>query len=188
MHFNRFSGVTNLHLRFEGMEGSAETTLWPIMDLFTIQMPTIGQFLTFRLVLEPENYCTALKKDELCTRNPCLMDSNTRKSSVGCDDLEIWSVFRIFIVTNGGRATARHIQPKQLNRNDASDFAISPWVTFDSGRYAPTILWESRMRYYPPFRQPRTKEALLNGAKISVLTATELFLTVIILGNRHASA
>lgn len=62
MHFNRFSGVTNLHLRFEGMEGSAETTLWPIMDLFTIQMPTIGQFLTFRLVLEPENYCTALKK------------------------------------------------------------------------------------------------------------------------------
>lgn len=109
-------------------------------------------------------------------------------TSVGCDDLEIWSVFRIFIVTNGGIATVRHIQPIRLNRNDASNFAMSPWVTFDSGRYAPTILWESRMRYYPPFRQPRTKEALLNGAKISVLTATELFLTVIILGNRHASA
>lgn len=31
-------------------------------------------------------------------------------ASVGCDDLEIWSVFRIFIVTNGGRATVQHIQ------------------------------------------------------------------------------
>lgn len=106
----------------------------------------------------------SLEKCVLWSRNPCLMVSLDKKCVLRL--WEFWDTreFSYLYCNKRERAIVRHIQHTWLKRNDASDVAMPSRVThFRAVR--PTILWESRMRYYPPFRQPRTKEALLNGTK-----------------------